>query len=251
MTYVLLAWRIPSGLDAPADAAAAYRMLRERRASRPRPASRMQALVDALRRSLSTLPARPAHVKRRVGRRQPRRRHPGRGAGDGDHADRSGPAFRRRPPARDRERAARGACRLRCTYAQRRVAEGLASGVGGWPHDPAQALSWMKRALVAGSVHLADPAIRLRRRLRLGWEAAAHPARGEALFNDATRDDALALARQLLADTDPWSTIDRHRRRVPYEPTVDSQFDPMDALGTVSAGQEGTPWTFRPRRASR
>ncbi len=216
------------------------------------------------------------------------------------------------------------AARQGSMLAQRRVAGGLASGVGGWPHEPDQALTWMKRALVAGAVDLADPAIRLRRRLRLGWDSTQRINRADELLKEAALevgparvrllrqacehdhptgwrllgqahlegsdglcpdvvvgaalvlagrkclaasgeeigpdlpaelaglgtdalDEALALSRQLLADTDPWSTIDRHRSRAPFEPEVDSQFDPMDALGEVKPGQDGLSWAFRPR----
>jgi TPR repeat protein len=212
--------------------------------------------------------------------------------------------------------------------AQRRVAAGLASGADGWPHEPGQALTWMKRAILGGAADLADPAIRLRRKLRHGWDPAASRVAAETLLRDADRErgsgrvrllcracehdhpegwrrlglaylmgtdglredkvvgaamllaarkclaaspadlgpdlpaeasalghetlaEALALSRDLFANPDPWSMLDRHRLRLPTEPEVDSQFDPMDALGTVMPGREGEAWAFRPLRSSR
>ncbi len=202
------------------------------------------------------------------------------------------------------------------SYSQRRVAEGLASGEGGWPHDMAEALVWMKRALVGGEAVLAAPAIRLRRRLGDGWDPAADRDLAEGVLREASgksgasrvrllrraceldhpdgwrllglayllgsdglpqdavigaaltlaaqksfasseaelgRDkptelaaiaaddinDALVLCHKLMAEPDPWTTIEHHGRGLPVEPVVDSELDDLDTLAsTISPGRD-------------
>jgi TPR repeat protein len=208
------------------------------------------------------------------------------------------------------------AARLGSSYSQRRIAEGLLAGEGGWPHDPAEALVWMKRALAGGEGVLARPAIRLRRRLRQGWDPEADRAVAEGVLREASGrsgrsrvqllrraceldhpdgwrlmgyaylqgsdglpqnnvagaalvlaaqktfatfdaelgrdkppelagipsdeiDDALSLCHKLLADPDPWTTIEHHGRGLPIEPEIESEMDDLDTLAsTISPGRE-------------
>jgi TPR repeat protein len=79
------------------------------------------------------------------------------------------------------------AARLGSSYSQRRVAEGLLSGEGGWPLDLESALMWMKRALAGGEYVLAKPVERLKRRLAQGWEAGPNRDLAEDLLHSARR----------------------------------------------------------------
>jgi TPR repeat protein len=79
------------------------------------------------------------------------------------------------------------AARLGSSYSQRRVAEGLLSGEGGWPLDAESALMWMKRALAGGEEVLSRPVDRLKRRLAQGWEAGPNRDLAEDLLHSARR----------------------------------------------------------------
>lgn len=79
------------------------------------------------------------------------------------------------------------AARLGSSYSQRRVAEGLLSGEGGWPLDLDSALMWMKRALAGGEEVLARPVARLKHRLAQGWEAVPNRDLAEDLLHSARR----------------------------------------------------------------